>query len=92
MEKGYATIREVAEYFGVSVSTVRNWLREGVIPDSTFIKVKETYRFNMPLVEAALLAARDKKAAAKETKAAAAKDAPAFDISIYNQVEENDSD
>ena len=82
MEKSYATIREVAEYFGVSVSTVRNWLREGVIPDTTFIKVKETYRFNMPLVEAALLAARDKKKAAK--------DAPAFDISIYNQVEEND--
>jgi DNA-binding transcriptional MerR regulator len=23
MEKGYATIREVAEYFGVTVSTVR---------------------------------------------------------------------
>lgn len=82
MEKSYATIREVAEYFGVSVSTVRNWLREGVIPDTTFIKVKETYRFNIPLVEAALLAARDKKKAAK--------DAPAFDISIYNQVEEND--
>ena len=82
MEKSYATIREVAEYFGVSVSTVRNWLREGVIPDTTFIKVKETYRFNMPLVEAALLAAQDKKKAAK--------DAPAFDISIYNQVEEND--
>ena len=82
MEKSYATIREVAEYFGVSVSTVRNWLREGVIPDTTFIKVKETYRFNMPLVEAALLAAQDKKKAVK--------DAPAFDISIYNQVEEND--
>lgn len=82
MEKSYATIREVAEYFGVSVSTVRNWLREDVIPDTTFIKVKETYRFNIPLVEAALLAARDKKKAAK--------DAPAFDISIYNQVEEND--
>lgn len=55
MATEYATIREVALHFKVSVSTVRNWVRAGTIPDTTYIKIGDTYRFNLGLVEKALL-------------------------------------
>lgn len=57
MAAEYATIRDVAAHFKVSVSTIRNWVRSGVIPGSTFIKVGDTYRFDLGKVEEALLKA-----------------------------------
>ena len=57
MAAEYATIQEVAEHFKVSVSTVRNWIRANTITPSTYIKIRDTYRFNLDLVEAALLRA-----------------------------------
>jgi excisionase family DNA binding protein len=59
MAAEYATIRDVAAHFRVSVSTVRNWLRANTIPDATYIKLGGTYRFNLDLVEAALLRASE---------------------------------
>jgi excisionase family DNA binding protein len=47
---GYVPIKEVAKHFSVSVSTVRTWIRENVIPDSTYIKLGTTYRFNLDAV------------------------------------------
>jgi excisionase family DNA binding protein len=55
MAATYAPIKEVADYFKVSVSTIRNWIRQGLIPEDTYIKIGETYRFNLGLVENALL-------------------------------------
>jgi excisionase family DNA binding protein len=57
MAAEYATIQEVAEHFKVSVSTVRNWIKANTIPPATYIKIRDTYRFNLDLVEAALLSA-----------------------------------
>jgi len=37
------------------VSTVRAWLRNGHIPEHTYVSVGHTYRFKIPLVEAAML-------------------------------------
>jgi len=51
----FATIEEVAKYFVVSVATVRTWLRTGTIPKHTYLKVGNTYRFNLPDVAAALV-------------------------------------
>ena len=53
-ENPYVDINRVAEYFGISVSTTRKWLREGHIPDDTYIKVGDTYRFNVEAIEKAL--------------------------------------
>ena len=61
MAAEYATIRDVAGYFSVSVSTIRNWVRAGTIPASTYIKVGETYRFNLAKVEEALIDASEHK-------------------------------
>lgn len=54
MTAEYADIRGVADYFNVSVSTIRNWVRAGVVPASTYIKVGVTYRFNLAQVDEAL--------------------------------------
>jgi DNA-binding LacI/PurR family transcriptional regulator len=57
MAAEYATIRDVAAHFRVSVSTVRNWIRANTVSPDTYIKINGTYRFNLDLVEAALLRA-----------------------------------
>jgi excisionase family DNA binding protein len=68
MAAEYATIRDVAGYFTVSVSTVRNWVRAGIIPSSTYIKVGDTYRFSLAKVEEALLTASEKNKSATPTE------------------------
>jgi predicted site-specific integrase-resolvase len=45
----------LAEHLNVSPSTIRNWVRDGVIPSTAYYKVKSVYRFSVPRVEAALL-------------------------------------
>ena len=59
MAAEYATIQEVAEHFKVSVSTVRNWIRAVTITPASYIKIRDTYRFNLDLVEADLVQASD---------------------------------
>ncbi len=50
----YVNINKVADYFQVSVSTVRKWVNNDYIPDNTYIKVGEVYRFRLNDVESAL--------------------------------------
>jgi excisionase family DNA binding protein len=49
-------IEELAKKVTVSVSTVRAWLRKGYIPKNTYLKIGNTYRFDVPAVIAALTA------------------------------------
>lgn len=49
-----ATPREVAEQYSVTVPTVFNWLKKGIIPAK--IAVDRVYRFDLEEVEAALVA------------------------------------
>jgi excisionase family DNA binding protein len=50
----YVNINKVADYFQVSVSTVRKWVNNDYIPDNTYIKIGEVYRFRLDDVESAL--------------------------------------
>jgi excisionase family DNA binding protein len=52
----YVSIEEVAEYYTVSVSTIRGWLRKDVIPATAYLKIGNTYRFRIADVDAALRA------------------------------------
>lgn len=54
MESPYVAIENVAKYFAVSVSTIRAWVRQEIIPKDTYIKIGATYRFNINAVDAAL--------------------------------------
>jgi excisionase family DNA binding protein len=51
----FVTIESLAQYFCVSVSTIRAWVRQGHIPETTYIKLGNTYRFNRAAVEVALM-------------------------------------
>ena len=50
----FVPITDVAEHFSVSVSTVRTWVRNKRIPRDTFIKLGNTYRFQLSAVAKAL--------------------------------------
>ena len=54
------TIEGVAEHFVVSVATVRTWLRNGTVPRDTYLKVGNTYRFDLPKLADALVNAPKK--------------------------------
>ena len=53
----FVPIEQVAKHFTVSLSTIRAWVRQGKIPPNTYIKVGNTYRFNVADVEGALVGA-----------------------------------
>lgn len=48
-------IEDVAKHFAVSVSTIRAWLRQGLIPQDSYIKVSGTYRFSIDKMMAGLM-------------------------------------
>jgi|TARA_R110000796_G_scaffold23962_2_gene68592 excisionase family DNA binding protein len=51
----YVPIDDVARKLHISLATVRGWVRRGHIPAATYIRVGNTYRFNMAAVVVALL-------------------------------------
>jgi hypothetical protein len=59
-DKPFVTIEGVAEHFVVSVATVRTWLRNGTVPRDTYLKVGNTYRFDLPKLADALVNAPKK--------------------------------
>lgn len=44
---GYVTIDELAEYLKVKISTIRTWIKIGKLPSDAYLKVSNTYRFNI---------------------------------------------
>jgi excisionase family DNA binding protein len=50
----YVGIEAVANYFNVSISTVRNWIKSNTIPASLVLKIGHTHRFKIADIEAAL--------------------------------------
>jgi excisionase family DNA binding protein len=48
--EGYSTIEQVATHYQVSVSTVRAWIRRGLIP---YMKIGGVYRMKISELDAA---------------------------------------
>lgn len=80
----YVPVEDVAKHFSVTISCIRGWIRQGKIPKHTYIKLGNTYRFNIPLVVEALT----QKQMEEET-AAAAPAAIADDVAVPVQLELN---
>lgn len=55
-QEPFVPIETLAKHFTVSVSTIRAWLRQGYIPSDTYVKIGNTYRFNVSAVVQALSA------------------------------------
>jgi excisionase family DNA binding protein len=51
VEEKYVTIEDVAKHYSVSISTVRAWMRNDIIPT---LKIANVYRFKLSAVDAAL--------------------------------------
>lgn len=68
-ENPLVPIEVVAKKFMVSVSTVRVWLRTGAIPPSAYVKIGNTYRFDLDGVVEGLKAKTAEDAAKKEAVA-----------------------
>jgi excisionase family DNA binding protein len=51
----FITIAELAETLTVSVPTIRVWIRRGKIPRHCYIKVSQTYRFDLKAIQQALM-------------------------------------
>ena len=58
----YVPLGTLAEKLSLAEITVRNWIREGKIPNHTYIKVGNTYRFNFEALERELLAKTQEEA------------------------------
>jgi excisionase family DNA binding protein len=74
MQEKYVSIEELAEYFSVSASTVRAWIRHGQLTSDNFLKVGSTYRFRISEIENALRG-KDSKAPVESITNAATKPA-----------------
>jgi len=48
-------IEGVAEHFGVSLSTVRAWIRKKQLPQNSYFKIGGVIRFKLSLMEEGLL-------------------------------------
>ena len=62
MQDKYVSIEELADYFSVSVSTIRAWIRNGQLTSKDFLKVGNTYRFRILEIENALRGKASKNA------------------------------
>jgi len=65
MSEPFVPIEELAKHFSVSISTVRAWLRQGLIPAHTYIKLGNTYRFSVSKVVDALTTRNEQEPAPK---------------------------
>ena len=52
--ENFVPIEDVAKHYSVSISTIRAWVRQDLIPASTYIKAGSTYRFCISKVTDAL--------------------------------------
>lgn len=48
-------IEDLANHLAVGVSTLRGWIRQGHIPENTYMKINSVYRFDKEAVSNALL-------------------------------------
>lgn len=53
----FVNIEDLSKHFSVSIATVRTWIKNGTIPKHTYLKIGNTYRFNLSEVTDALTSA-----------------------------------
>lgn len=88
MASPYVAIEDLAKYFAVSVSTIRAWVRQEIIPKDTYIKIGATYRFNVGLVDAALTG-KPQEAVSTETAEAVDGEPVQLELDFGNDIDED---
>jgi hypothetical protein len=72
----FVPIEDLAKHFTVAVTTARAWVRQGLIPPHTYIKVGNTYRFDLNKVVEALMPTPQPAAQPESSPAPAEDDTP----------------
>lgn len=88
MASPYVAIEDLAKYFAVSVSTIRAWVRQEIIPKDTYIKIGATYRFNVGLVDGALTG-KPQEAVSTETAEAVDGEPVQLELDFGNDIDED---
>jgi|TARA_R110000822_G_scaffold138106_2_gene275636 excisionase family DNA binding protein len=88
MSEPFVPIEELAKHFTVSVSTVRAWVRQGHITKDTYLKIGNTYRFNISKVVDAL-STNTPKDEPEVPKIVEAPDAPVQLELVFNDPDED---
>jgi len=70
---GYVTIDELADHLKVKISTIRTWIKLGKLPADAYLRVSNTYRFN---IDEAIAGLKRSSMADIAAEAAAAKNPP----------------
>ena len=68
MNEPFVTKGELAKHLGVSSSTIRVWTSKKLIPEHTYLKVENTYRYKLNAVSEALVEQRLQESEEKPTK------------------------
>jgi excisionase family DNA binding protein len=87
MNKPYVNIEELSRYVGVTITTLRSWVRTGAIPRETYIRAGQTYRFHLADVEAHLRGLRIGEPEEEVAEASEAEEAVVETASVKTMVE-----
>ena len=68
MSSKFVPVDAVADRFGMSVHTVRGWVRRGLVPDELYVKIGNTYRYDVDGLEGHFLGPKNKEVSREETK------------------------
>lgn len=81
VDESFVPIEELAKHFAVSISTVRTWIRSGLIPA---LKLGGVYRFKISEVEAALR----KISGSEQQEAVSTQQEPVQTVDVFNPDED----
>lgn len=68
MADKYVPVEDVANLFSVTPHTVRQWLGQGRITSDMYVKIGNTYRYDLRAVEKAFLKANKDEEVKEEVK------------------------
>jgi len=68
MSSKFVPVDAVADRFGMSVHTVRGWVRRGLVPDELYVKIGNTYRYDVDGLEGHFLGPKNQEVSKEEVK------------------------
>ena len=61
MSNKFVPVDAVADRFGMSVHTVRGWVKRGLVPDDLYMKIGNTYRYDIAGLEGHFLGPKNQE-------------------------------
>lgn len=90
----YVPISTLAKKLSCNTNTVRRWVRQGILPDSVYLKVGSFYRFNVEAAIEALKSSEEPKTYVDEVTGLSPEETSdiAYNITNFKKDEEDEED